>query len=74
MSLTPVYTEPDTKSAVVTTLDVGEFAAVVGVNHARDWVKVDLGSGNTGSHATGWVENITTNVNGPCGDEPVVNP
>jgi hypothetical protein len=50
-------------------LKVGEFAAVLGVN-ATGWAKVDLGPGNTGSSAQGWIEQTTLNMNEPCENLP----
>jgi hypothetical protein len=64
----------DSSSAVVVRLHVGEFAAITGQTADGNWVKVDLGPGNTGSTATGWVESSTTNVNGPCGGLPIISP
>jgi len=56
---------PTTASTVLVILNVGEFAAVLGVN-STGWAKVDLGPGNTGSSAKGWIEQATLNMNGPC--------
>jgi hypothetical protein len=69
-----VRATPDTSAPVVVRLHVGEFAAITGQTADGSWVKVDLGPGNTGSTATGWVESSTTNVNGPCGSLPTVTP
>ena len=71
---TKVYASPDTSSAVVATLNVGDFAAINGLTADGDWAQVDLGPGNTGSTVVGWVESSTLNVNGPCSDLPTVSP
>jgi hypothetical protein len=74
MGATNVYEEPDTAATVATTLQLGEFAEVVGMHSSGDWAQVDLGPGNTGSHVEGWVEASTLNMNGPCGSLPTVSP
>jgi hypothetical protein len=74
MEPTPVYASPDASSQSVATLEVGQFAAVLGEAEARDWAQVDLGQGNTGLSATGWVDANTLNMNGPCDDLPTVTP
>lgn len=71
---TNVYASPDLSSPVVFVLHLGEFAQVLGHTAGGDWVQVDLGPGNTGSHVVGWVEASTTNVNGPCSGLPVIGP
>lgn len=74
MGTTNVYETPDTSATVVETLQLGEFAEVLGMHSNGDWAQVDLGPGNTGSHVEGWVEASTLNVNGPCGSLPTVSP
>jgi hypothetical protein len=74
MQDTNVYQEPDTGATVVAVLHVEEFAAVVGLTAAGDWARVDLGPGNTGSTAMGWIEAATLNMNGPCDGLPTVTP
>lgn len=74
MDDTNVYDAPDTGAGVVTVLHLEEFAAVVGMHPSGDWAQVDLGPGNTGSTAVGWVEAVTLNMNGPCGALPEVTP
>jgi hypothetical protein len=66
MSDTTVYQDPDSGSAVLAVLHLGEFAEVLGVASGSDWAQVDLGPGNTGSQVVGWVEASSLNVNGPC--------
>ncbi len=74
MGDTNVYASPDTSAAVLFVLHLGEFAELLGTSAGGDWVKVDLGPGNTGSNAVGWVEAASLNMNGPCGSLPTVSP
>ena len=74
MEDTNVHASNDTSSPVVVRLNVGDFAAVSGLTSDGSWAKVDLGPGNTGSSATGWVEAGTLNLNGPCSSLPTVTP
>ena len=73
MESVPVFTQADASSPLLTTLEVGEFAAVTGVS-GTGWAKVDLGQGNTGLTGAGWVDQSTLNVNGPCENLPTVSP
>ena len=66
-----VHAEPSAASAVLATLHLEDFAAVLGLNGAG-WAKVDLGPGNTGSTVVGWVDASTLNMNGPCEALPTV--
>jgi hypothetical protein len=66
MSDTDVYQDPDSGSAVLAVLHLGEFAEVLGLAPGGDWAQVDLAPGNTGSQVVGWVEASSLNVNGPC--------
>jgi len=68
-----VYALPDTTSAVITTMAVGDYAAVLGRN-AAGWAKLDLSLGNLGIEQQGWVEGDTLNMNGPCADLPTIEP
>lgn len=61
-----VYDHPRTTAHVITVLSPGEFAGVVRRGSAG-WVKLNLRQGNSGARGTGWVEESTLNVNGPCG-------
>jgi hypothetical protein len=74
MAETPVYAAPATTAAVLATLKVGEFAVVTGQTADRQWVRVDLGVGNTRLSGVGWVEQKHWNFNGPCDNLPVVSP
>ena len=74
MTSTNVYVNPDAASPVAALLQVGEFAAITGLTAGGDWAKVDLGPGNTGSTAVGWVDSDALNVNGPCEGLPTVTP
>ncbi len=67
-----VRADPNPASTVLVVLNVEEFAAVLGVN-ATGWAKVDLGPGNTGSSAQGWIEQTALNMNGPCEDLPSIS-
>jgi hypothetical protein len=69
-----VYSAPDTTSSVVWTLQVGQFAAVLGEDPSGNFARVDLAPGNTGSNLEGWVEATTLNINGPCSGLPTINP
>jgi len=69
-----VHASPDTSTTVVARLHVGEFAAVDGLSPDGNWAKVDLGPGNTGSSAAGWLEASSLNMNGPCGSLPTITP
>jgi hypothetical protein len=71
---TNVYESPDLSSPVLFVLHLGEFAQVLGSTTGGDWVRVDLGPGNTGSRVADWVEASSTNVNGPCSGRPVISP
>lgn len=68
-----IYANPDSSSSIVTTLEIGDFAAVLGVA-GDQWAQVDLGQGNTGQSGLGWMERAAFNLNGPCSDLPVVTP
>jgi len=74
MQITTVYAAPDTSSAVLATLQVGDFAAITGLNPGGDWAYVDLGKGNTGSTVEGWVDSGSLNVSGPCDSQPTITP
>lgn len=68
-----VYAEPEASSEVIATMVVGDYAAVTG-RTADGWARVDLGVGNTGLGATGWVQESMLNLNGPCENLPMVEP
>lgn len=70
---TNVHAEADESSNILVTLNVGDFAAVLGKTEGN-WAKVDLGLGNTGSDVSGWVEGVMLNMNGPCWDLPTLIP
>jgi hypothetical protein len=74
MEVTNIYASPDATSEVLTQLEVGEFAAIIGVTSDGDWLSVDLGPGNTGLSIIGWAPGSTANVNGPCDNLPIVTP
>lgn len=69
-----VYSEADSSSAVLASLDVEAFAAVLGVTDSG-WVQVDLGLGNTGLTGQGWMDQAALNFNGSaCSSLPTVSP
>lgn len=69
-----VYTEANTSSSVLATLDVEDFASVSGLT-GDGWAQVDLGAGNSGQTGIGWMEQSDLNLNGDTCDElPTVNP
>lgn len=69
-----VYSEADTSSDILATLEIEDFAAVLGFT-GTGWAQVDLGNGNTGLTGIGWVEDFTLNLNGTLCDElPIVSP
>jgi hypothetical protein len=69
----PVYVNADMSSAVVATLVMNDYAAVLGRTD-DGWAQVDLSAGNTGLELTGWIEAATLNMNGPCWDLPTLTP
>lgn len=68
-----IYANPDISSSTITTLEIGDFAAVLGVA-GDQWAQVDLDPGNTGQSGWGWMERAAFNLNGPCSDLPIVTP
>jgi hypothetical protein len=69
-----VYGEADTSADVLASLEIEDFAAVLGFT-GTGWAQLDLGNGNTGLSGIGWVEDFTLNLNGTLCDElPTVNP
>jgi hypothetical protein len=81
MGETPVYQRPDTASPVLTTMNWGDYAAVLGWtadtdgDGVRDWAKIDLSVGSVGLDQQGWVEGSTLNLNGDqCSYLPEVAP
>jgi hypothetical protein len=55
---------PNAKAKEAATLHPGEFAALV--ERKGNWVKADLGTGNTGSTVVGWIPSDAVNMSGPC--------
>lgn len=68
-----VYAEPDASSEVAATMVLGDYAGVVGVT-VDDWAQVDLTLGNTGLDLSGWIAEVTLNLNGPCDGLPTIAP
>lgn len=58
-----VHAQPNAASSVLTTLEAGQFAAVMGLSDSG-WAEIDLELGNTGLVGTGWVDAQTLNLNG----------
>lgn len=58
-----VHSEPSAASSVLTTLQPGQFAAVLGISQSG-WAEIDLELGNTGLSGSGWVDAQTLNLNG----------
>lgn len=74
MEAVPVYTDPDAASPLITTLQVGDFAALLGTT-ADGWAQIDLTPGNTGLVGTGWLAVATLNMNGAaCDSLPALTP
>lgn len=69
MEDTPVYSEPNSSSAMIVTMHSGDYAKVVGT--AGDWFKVDLSVGSLGLSQSGWMSSQKVNFNGPCESLPV---
>ncbi len=74
MEDTPVYTQPEGTSTLITTLAVEQYAAVLGTTASQDWAKLDLSVGNIGLSQQGWVDAGSLNMNGPCDPLPVLVP
>jgi photosystem II stability/assembly factor-like uncharacterized protein len=65
MDEVPVYTEPDTSSGIVATLEREDFVEVRRLI-ADYWLMVDLSVGSVGISQTGWMESIWSQLNGSC--------
>jgi len=74
MEAVQVYADADDSSDVLATLNIEDFAAVLGL--ASDgWAQVDLGLGNTGLIGIGWMDQAALNMNGSsCNSLPKVSP
>ncbi|MCL4257277.1 MAG: hypothetical protein KJZ53_01965 [Anaerolineales bacterium] len=69
-----VYEQPSASARVITTLQQGQFAAVMGLTE-DGWAEADLELGNTGLSGTGWVDAQTLNLNGSaCSQLPRLDP
>ena len=74
MEVAQAYSNADSSSSVLATLNVGNFAAVTGLTN-DGWAQVDLGLGNTGVTGIGWMDQATLNFNGSaCSNLPAVTP
>ena len=81
MQETRVFQRPATASAVLVTMDWGDYAAVLGWTEDADgdglgdWAQIDLSVGNLERDQQGWVEGPTLNLNGErCSSLPEVRP
>jgi hypothetical protein len=81
MEETRVYQGTDTASALLATMNWGDYAAVLGQtpdydgDGVADWARIDLSVGSVGIGQQGWVEGSTLNLNGDrCWDLPEVAP
>jgi hypothetical protein len=74
MNNVTVYSGANTSSSTLATLDVEDFAAVIGYT-SNGWAQVDLAPGNTGLTGLGWMQQDDLNLNGgTCDELPTVNP
>jgi hypothetical protein len=71
MGHVPVYAGRDVGSTLLVTLTSDEYAAVEGLSADEEWMRVDLGQGNTGLNLKGWMERFHANYNGSC-DLPII--
>ncbi|MCW5876423.1 MAG: hypothetical protein KIS85_06025 [Anaerolineales bacterium] len=74
MANVTVYTSPNITASVRGTLEVGEFAGVLGLT-TNGWAQLDLSDGNSRFSGIGWMEQSQLNMNGSTCDElPTVRP
>jgi hypothetical protein len=59
-----VYANPLASSAVLATMEVGDYAQLI--ERAAGWMKVDLSVGNLGLPIQGWIQDGSAGLNGPC--------
>jgi len=64
MAETNVYMTRSTSAPVITTMEYGDFAAVL--SRDPEWALLDLSVGNVDLDTTGWVQEESLNLNGPC--------
>jgi hypothetical protein len=65
-----VRAAPSEGASAVAVLHPGEFAALV-AQSGSGWFRAELGRGNTGSAASGWISEAQVNANGDCEKLPV---
>lgn len=65
MQMVDVFADPDPASPMLTALELGDFAAVLGVA-GGNWAQIYLTPGNSGLDGVGWIDVASLNVNGPC--------
>ncbi len=69
-----IYESTDNSGDVLGTMEVGDFAAIVGFTD-NGWVQLDLEEGNSGLTGVGWMQQSDLNMNGGLCDElPTVAP
>jgi hypothetical protein len=73
MGKVDIHLLPDDVSDVLVTMEIEDYAAVEGLT-ANDWALVDLSLGNYGVDIQGWIPALELNMNGPCGDLPIIEP
>ncbi|MCW5877921.1 MAG: hypothetical protein KIS80_03525 [Anaerolineales bacterium] len=76
MPMEPVtlHTNPGTNASVRGTLEMGQFAGVLGLT-STGWAQLDLSDGNTPLTGIAWMEQSALNMNGTTCDElPPVHP
>jgi len=69
---TVVYQQPGVTSQVLGSLEVGDYAAAVGVSGT--WLSLDLASGSTSLEGFGWASGDSMTLNGPCEGLPEPSP
>jgi hypothetical protein len=72
MDETPVYAAPDSGAALVATLSLNDYAAVIG-RSPNNWYRIDMALGNAPSDQAGWIAEEMINLNGPCEALPLIN-
>jgi hypothetical protein len=72
MDDTPVYAQADASSPLVVTMQLGDYAEVLGT--AENWVYLDLSRGSLELDQRGWLPRELANFDGPCEGLPTVTP
>jgi hypothetical protein len=69
---TPVYESPDASSAVIATLQLGDYVEAIG--RRTGWFEADLGVGSANIDEQGWIAGAQANLNGPCDNLAATGP